>query len=337
MNVPLFLEIKNEYTDHLTDVLYPHIYEGINSIYKAAVKVAEDSGKPDSILAIFQKLLQDVANWNQVKIEEETNRIKQASGTSEYLDDLIKAVFKSNIILLCYSNTISNNIAQTFYNNFSTSSFIHRCYVVCAKDAHNNPFLYYHDVSPMDVKRNKIIIDQNMQSAISRAIRTMLPISLILKEYLVNSINIIEEPPKYLPLSDKKVEPKLEQQIKNIIEKDSKLSEQERIKAVIGIEHAFNNVNNKPPGISDNPANANLGQTAKIFKSEAKQPLPPVATATSLSNGIYKVNPNPPPQPQQVAPTNKFVGGGELSERVDPTKINYIENYGGDYNKSRRK
>lgn len=207
MNVSLFLEIKNEYTEHLVDTLTPFVYEGLTSIYKESVKIAEEANSTDKILLIFQKLLQGVPNWSQIKIDEETNRIKQLSNTADYLDDLVKAVIKSNIILLAYSNSISNIIGQTFYNNLSTSTFVHRCYTECSKDAHNNPYLFYHDVAPMDLKRNQMMIQENVQSGIARAVRKILPISMILKEYLANCVNIIQEPPNVELVGMKPVEP----------------------------------------------------------------------------------------------------------------------------------
>lgn len=259
MNVALFLEIKNEYTEHLIDVLTPFIYEGLNSIYRKAVSTAEKTNCSEKTLLIFQKLLQSVQTWNQTQIEEETNRIKQASNTAEYLDDLVKAVIKSNIILLAYTNKISNIIGQTFYNNLSTSTFIHRCYTECAKDAHNNPYLFYHDISPMDLKRNQIIIQQNIQAAVPRAIRKILPISMILKEYLVNSINIINEPPEpvlvglptkpsiAVPGESNKTaekilsEKKLEKEVMNLIKSDNNKSDKDKIKAIMDIDKILTN------------------------------------------------------------------------------------------------
>lgn len=196
MNVALFLEIKQEYTEHLIDILTPFIYEGLHSIYKEAVNINESGTTKDKTLLIFQKLLMVVDTWTQHRIEEETNRIKQMSGSSEYLDDLIRGVIKSNIILLTYSNNISNVVAQTFYDSLSTPALVHRCYIECAKDSHNNPFLFFHEVSPMDLKRNQVMIEKNIQTGIIRGIRKILPISLMLKEFLCNSINIIAENPQ---------------------------------------------------------------------------------------------------------------------------------------------
>lgn len=196
MNIPLFLETKNEYTEHLVDTLTPFIYEGLNSIYKVAYQTADESNAKDKTLLIFQKYLQGIDTWSQIKINDETERIKQKSGTTEYMDDLVRAVIKSNILLLTYSNSISDTVALAFYGALSTPNFIHRCYIECAKDFHNHPYLFYHELDQMEIKRNQLIIEQHIQGGITRAIRKILPISLILKEYLMNTVNIVCEPTK---------------------------------------------------------------------------------------------------------------------------------------------
>ncbi|QGR53933.1 hypothetical protein [Moumouvirus maliensis] len=194
MNVALFLEIRNEYTEHLVDTLTSPIYDGLMDMYKNAKIDCERGGKPDLTLIVFQKYLKSINTWSQTIIEDETLRIKNTSNASEYLDDLIKAVIKSNIILLTYSNTISNLIGQTFYNNCTTANFIHKCYIECGKHAYNNPFLFSDQHTPMEQKRNYVIINKNIQEGIVKAVRNILPISMILKEYLINSCNIIQEP-----------------------------------------------------------------------------------------------------------------------------------------------
>lgn len=194
ISVPLFLEIKTEYTEFLTDTLTPYIYEGLTSIYKESVKTAMDCKHEDKIMVIFQKILQSIEKWSQDKINKETLRIKQLSGTIEYLDNLVKAVIKSYLNLLTYSNKISNIIGQSFYDSFKTSTFIHQCYIECGKYSHNHPYLFYHGVDAIDYKRNQLMISSNIKEGIIRAIRKVLPISLILKEYLINTMNIIAEP-----------------------------------------------------------------------------------------------------------------------------------------------
>lgn len=323
MNAAFFLEVKNEYSEHLSDILTPCIYEGLLSIYNKSVNMAEQA-KSDKVLLIFQKLLLEVNNWNQIRIEEESNRIKQVSNTSEYLDDLVRAVIKSNIILLSYSNTISNLIGQTFYNSLATSALIHRCYTECAKDAHNHPFLFSHDMEPLDMKRNQIIIYQNIRAAICRAIRKTLPLSMILKEYLTNTMNIIQEPgkveligapPKEIVIpaipEQQKIDPKVEKEVMNMIQSEGTKSKQQQIQDIMKIDKILTSVENRvmadlapKHASSKNPENALFNLKADASESRKS------VSGTTLS--------------ARPMPSKMF----EASERVDPTKIELIEDYG---------
>jgi len=389
MDVALFLEIKNEYTEHLVETILPYIYEGLTSIYKEAVRVADESNCVETkTLIIFQKLLQSINNWNQLRINEETNRIKQLSNTADYLDDLVKAVIKSNIILLAYSKTVSNVIGQGFYNSLTTATFIHRCYTECGKDAHNNPYLFFHDIDPMDYKRNQIIVQTKIQEGITRAIRKILPISMILKEFLINSINIIQEPPKVELVglaptglaqpsidnlvghdilskypnidqkfaSETKQDSKLEKEVLKMLKSESIKSDKQKIQAIMNLDKIITSMEpNKPAELSarnnpnralstitkknaeylvaphlmdekdnfnDDLVNARLRQSdRKILdiniddeQTEASAIKKSVSN-TTLSNHLLPNRNGPRMNP-------------ETSERMDPLKVKFIEDYG---------
>jgi hypothetical protein len=390
MNVPLFLEIRNEYTEHLVDTITPYIYEGLTSIYKDAVRLAEETNCDKKTLFIFQKLLQSINNWNQIRINEETIRIKQQSNTADYLDDLVKAVIKSNIILLAYSNTISNNIGQSFYNSLTTSMFIHRCYTECGKYAHNNPYLFFHDVEPMDYKRNQIIIHSKIQEGITRAIRKILPISLILKEYLVNSINIVQEPPKVeliglapqinntlpndmlinqpinqKPLSEAKIDPNLEKEVLRMINTENNKSEKQKIQAIMNIDKI---ISSREPSRVDEMSARNLSEKKEL--STITRRIPDYYAGPNLfdEDNNYNedimnnhlrdsdrkiLNINIDDENSGTNNNKKSVsittisGRGmptkfgyrpdpESSERIDPSKINLIEDYGSHYANNKR-
>lgn len=383
MNVPLFLEIKTEYTEHLVDTLTPYIYEGLNSIYHEADKIATQTNAKDKTLLCFQKLLESVNTWNQLRIEEETNRIKQMSNTADYLDKLVKAVIKSNIILLSYSNSISNLIGQTFYNTLTTQTFIHRCYTECAKDAHNNPYLFYADVNPMDIKRNQIIVKQNIREGIVRAIRKILPISMILEEYLVNSINIIQEPPKVellgmppnpaeqtgtLPkaageqkiASEKKVDPKLEKEVMKLIKSESAKSDKQKIQTLMGIEKIITST--EPNKLAEMSAknSSNKAQSSASKKSSVIAPnlveqadeesavgRKQTQSVEDLINIDFEAKTNEDSTSKKTVSGTTLSGGAvvknnvqrlytENSERVDPSKIKFIEDYGQGSSKKKK-
>jgi len=367
MNVPLFLEIKEEYTSHLIDTLNPFILEGLKSLYNNSRDIAKEGGDAnEQILVIFQKLLKTVDNWTNVEIEKETMRIKHNSGTVDCLDDLVKAVVKSNIILLSYSNTISNIIAQSYYNNLTTNSLIHRCYIECAKDAYNNPFLFLHDVSPMDYKRNQMTIKQNIQSGIVRGIRKILPISLILKEFLANSMNIIDEPnieqKNNYPITQ--LDKKIEQDALNIIKSEKNKTDKEKMQQLINLDKLITsmepekkqpNVNNENQfGRRPNQVEPNNG-----FQHQSEKGIPEMMLNTpyhllrggnKMNNSeienaglkkedrkIINVNINNMPTPQNKSITsatslsgysNNKKYGDTGTETVDPDNLQYIEEYG---------
>lgn len=179
------VETKNEYTKQLTNVITPIIYSGILSIYNDTVK-ALDKKEENKILKIFQKLIKDIPRWNNNIVANETNRIKTSS-KCDFLEDLLKAVIKANIILLTNSNTIDEPI-KNIYMNLNLSKFIHRCYIECAKEIYNSPYLFYHKISPIDKKRNQREIIILIKKSIEEAIRKLLPVKYILQKYLGNNI-----------------------------------------------------------------------------------------------------------------------------------------------------
>lgn len=195
MNSALFLEIRKEYTEHLVDTLAPQIYDGLKTIYGVAVQTAQKTGKVECTLTIFQEYLQGIRDWSKSRIENETLRIKTASGTTQFLDDLVRAVVKANILLLCHSNQMSNDVARQFYEGLRTETLIHECYIQCGKEAYNQPFLFYMDpaAGKVDYMRNQLFVRRMIEEGIDRASRRIMPLGSILKEFLVNT-SIFPEP-----------------------------------------------------------------------------------------------------------------------------------------------
>jgi hypothetical protein len=183
----VWLEIKKEFEANLVGILYPYIYEGIRCMYNFAKKKAIQNNKENNIISIFQKYLESIRDWDIDMVIDETHRIKKESGTEHFLDKLVRAVIETQIILLTCSNKVSPSICTHFFDNFSSSILIHKCYIECGKDAYNNPFLYYHGCHPIEYKRNQILIGQYIQEGITRAIKKVLPLGLILDEFLENS------------------------------------------------------------------------------------------------------------------------------------------------------
>jgi hypothetical protein len=202
----LLVETKNEYTFRLINILTPNIYEGIQSIYKKAQKVANNN----NTLKIFQSFLKRIPEWNNILIDRESLiecETKRILMQCEYetkniqknnkicLNDLIKAVIKANITILVYNPTIKNQnkINTSLYQNINTTEFIHLIYMECANEFWYNPYLLFHNYPPIEIKKNQRDCINIIKECIKEAIRKILPIKYILQMYLLEDIEDVED------------------------------------------------------------------------------------------------------------------------------------------------
>ena len=180
------VEVKNEYTTQLVNILSPHIYDGIYSIYDESVNIATNKLRDTKkILITFQKLMYQVQRWNQDLINKETERI-QSESKCEWLSDLVRAVVKSNIIILTNTtpNYSFNTIDTRIYQNVQLNNFIHKCYIECATNFINSAYLFNHFKSAEEIQKNQRKILNTIQDCIKEAIRKMLPFKYMLQKYL---------------------------------------------------------------------------------------------------------------------------------------------------------
>lgn len=183
-NIALLVDVKQEYTIQLIQLLYLQIYSGIKSIYDAAREYCEQS-KDNNILKRFQQLLAGVPKWNTDKIQEEFKRIEKNTDC-DWLEDLLTAVFVSHTKVLT-AIQIKNNGKKTIQLNVPEGPyFIHKCYIEVAREFWKRPFLMSHQLSNIDLQRNLAESEKVIRECIHETVRRMLPVRSILKEYLGN-------------------------------------------------------------------------------------------------------------------------------------------------------
>ena len=181
LNIPIFAQAKVEYTKQLIEILYPHMYDGIKSIYDES-KIIYSTKTTTPILLLFRELLEKVPIWNGEIIDSECSRIINNS-KCDWIDDLITAVFISHTKIL---TSIGPN--QSFQKiNVTipkTSSFIHKSYINVARELWKNPYLFNEQVPGHEYQRNSKEIENIIRICIENTIRHLLPIKEILKEHL---------------------------------------------------------------------------------------------------------------------------------------------------------
>jgi hypothetical protein len=213
------VEKKNEYTINLVNVLSPLVYEGLVSIYTEALNV---SNSADNILKVFQSFLRKIPKLSQEMINQETERILKNSKSCDWLSNLVKATIKANMIILTFNPhlKLQNKIESSYYKNINLEDFIHKIYIECARELWNNPYLMYHQYSPIELKRNQRDTINLVKDAIREAIRRLLPLKELLEIYLDDELEQND-----LPDFDRNITEIGERNIKKLINKDLKEEE----------------------------------------------------------------------------------------------------------------
>ena len=177
----ILVEKKKEFTIRIINILSPLIYEGLDSIYSKAKEIS--SG--DNVLKIFQSFLKRIPKWDDELLSQEINRIKTNSKDFQLLYDLIRACVKANINILTYSpNNTKVNINPENYKSLDFQKFIHNIYIECAREVWNNPYLFYHNYTGIEIKRNQRDTIQLIKTCIEESIRKTLPLKHVLEIYL---------------------------------------------------------------------------------------------------------------------------------------------------------
>ena len=169
---------------------------GFLSLYKESKKYHEElkkktrntQNKIPSILQIFQIYIKSISSWTNNTISKETNRIRESSKCSDSFDDLIKAVIKSNIVLLTFniSNKESDIVNKRYHETINTNEFIHKCYIETGRALYEFPEIFGDKFTSIEIKKNQRECLEIIKKSIKEAIRKLLPMKLILNEYLQN-------------------------------------------------------------------------------------------------------------------------------------------------------
>lgn len=289
------VETKNEYTTHLINILTPLIFEGLQSIYKDSVKVAESN----DVLKIFQSFLKRIPKWNQAMIDEETNRIINSTHSYGWLNDLIKATLKANIVVLMYNPTAKNQtkVNPSFYQDIRTSDFIHRIYIECARELWNNPYLMYHNYPPIEIKRNQRDCMNIIKECIKEAIRKLLPVKHILQIYLGEDMDMNAKDDQF----EKVMSDAEEKNLSKMIQKD------------LAADQDLNQISDvKPPHLNSN--------NIPIAYNQVNTPVKPdVTNSETKTIGSKILNIINDPEPQEVQ--NNQVKNPLLSNTSDIPSI----------------
>lgn len=198
------VDIKTEYTNFLINIMAPLVYEGIKSMYDKAIEVEKETeqailqctvNENPGVLKIFQHFLKNIQTLNSQLIEAEYIRIRDSSKHADIFEKLIKATFKSYIVLLTYnaSGKECQLVNDKIHEKINIKDFIHKVYVESAKILFLNPELFWHQFPTLEQQKNKRESILIIKDAIKEALIKVLPLNDIITEYLRNDYIIETE------------------------------------------------------------------------------------------------------------------------------------------------
>jgi hypothetical protein len=171
-------EAKGEYTRQLSVLLVPVLEQYFIDLLAESKTTAPS---PQKILWTFQLALQNIPDWNQDKVLRETEKI-QKDTKCDYLEELLTAVFIAHTkVLSAIRLTTKQKKLQITIPKLD--HFLHRVLSESARSLWTNVFLFA-DTNSIEKQKNLRQVSALLQESVLQAIRGMLPVKSILREYL---------------------------------------------------------------------------------------------------------------------------------------------------------
>ena len=192
-NVSALHESKNEWGARLLTILTPLIVEGFKSIFEESLNLCRANNELDKYLMTFQNFISRIPKWNPAIIENEKKRICDKSGCT-YLDDLVTCV---HIIQLKLLTAVRAGTKQKKVDIQipKFEDFIHKVYIHVARKIYKNVYLFEANLPPLQTQKNHRELEVIIQECILNAVRESIPIDMILRAYLDETIedDVVEE------------------------------------------------------------------------------------------------------------------------------------------------
>jgi hypothetical protein len=190
-NITSLKESRNEWCVRLINILTPQIILGIRSIFNSAKALCVENGEMDKYLLTFQNFLTRIPKWNNDLIQQERDRICEASGC-KYLEDLITCVHIIQLKMLT-SIRVGNKQKKVDLSIPKLDDFIHKAYILVARQMYNKAYLFSLDVKPIEQQKNNTEIEAIIQKCILDAVRESIPLEYILRSYLEETEEVVDE------------------------------------------------------------------------------------------------------------------------------------------------
>jgi len=179
MSIKLLREQKEEYLEHLFDVMYEPCIKVYNEMYEDVLSSKECNSK--NVLKLFQRELAKIPEWNQIQVAKIYNNMIQQSKCN-YFPKLLKTVYilTIKIILLGLPEEKRSKIKLKVP---SSESFIHRCLIHMARDLWKRPYLFYHLARSIERQNNLYNCEVILKKKIKAVLRETIPMDWVVNNF----------------------------------------------------------------------------------------------------------------------------------------------------------
>ena len=176
-SVKLIREQKEEYMDHLFDLIYEFVYTKFKELYQETLALKDSQQK--GILKTFQKEIAKIPEWNQLKVEQMYKALLEKNKCA-YFTDLLKTIYVLTVklVLLGLPQENRNKIKIKIPNG---DAFLHRLMIHIARDVWKRPYLFYHQVKSIEHQNHLYQFELIVRKKIRSVIRETIPMDLMVQ------------------------------------------------------------------------------------------------------------------------------------------------------------
>ena len=178
----VYSDARAEYTKQLCVFLVPAFFQFFIELLEKAKQ--DMSNEPKRALWQFQNYLNEVHDWNMEKVHNEIQRINTNSGC-DYLEDLLTAVFIAHTKVLT-AIRISANKKKIEINVPKVEHFLFKVLCETSKLLWSSTYLFRDGIPGIEKQQNYRNIEQIINEGILQAVRSLVPVKSILKDFVNN-------------------------------------------------------------------------------------------------------------------------------------------------------
>lgn len=178
----VYSDARAEYTKQLCVFLVPAYFQFFTELLEKSKR--DMINEPRRVLWQFQTYLNEIHDWNMEKVNSEISRINTNCGC-DYLDDLLTAVFIAHTKVLT-AIRLSSNKKKIEINVPKVEHFLFKVLCETSKLLWSSTYLFRDGISGIEKQQNYRTIEQIINEGILQAVRSLVPVKSILRDFVNN-------------------------------------------------------------------------------------------------------------------------------------------------------